>query len=158
MSRVSSVVATSLSVFANDVWTMYDSSKATKAVWARDHTLKYLREVSRSKSFLEVYTKIIKASPVVAVAPVAVAAVFAENGSLTDAEKRLAKNQLNAFLFNEYDTWFHAFEAEADEDDSNGSAEDLWTYETSKKLSKRTGISSESLQPIVSAWLTYKSV
>lgn len=61
------------------------------------------------------------------------------------------RSQFNKFLFSEFETWYSAFEAEADEDDGP-SAASRWVYHCAKKLS-RTGLSVESLVPVVEAWL-----
>jgi hypothetical protein len=67
------------------------------------------------------------------------------------AEQALGKAQFNAFMFKEFDLWFSAFEAEAEEEGT--SAEECWTHQTAKKLSKRTGLSLKYLTAVIGAWL-----
>jgi hypothetical protein len=62
------------------------------------------------------------------------------------------RSQFNKMLFSEFETWYSAFETEADEDEGGPSAASRWVYHCAKKLS-RTGISVESLVPVVEAWL-----
>ena len=62
------------------------------------------------------------------------------------------RSQFNKLLFSEFDTWYSAFEAEADEDEGGPSAASRWVYHCAKKLS-RTGLSVSSLVPVVEAWL-----
>jgi hypothetical protein len=70
------------------------------------------------------------------------------------AENALGKRQFNAFLFNEYETWFPAFEAEAaDEGAAVDTAEYRWTFQTAKKLSKSVGLSMNYLEAVIGAWL-----
>lgn len=81
--------------------------------------------------------------------------------SLNVTRYYLAKNEwsegrshFNKLLFSEFENWYSAFEAEADEDDSHDSesAASRWIYHCAKKLS-RTGLSVPALIPIVEAWL-----
>jgi len=67
------------------------------------------------------------------------------------AEAALGKAQFNSFMFKEFDLWYSAFEAEAEEEGI--SAEDAWTFQTAKKLSKRTGLSMKHLTAVIGAWL-----
>jgi hypothetical protein len=70
------------------------------------------------------------------------------------AELALGKAQFNAFLFSEYDTWFPAFEAEAEDEGATvDTAVYRWTFQTAKKLSKRVGLSMNYLEAVVGAWL-----
>ena len=61
------------------------------------------------------------------------------------------RTYFNKLLFAEFENWYSAFEAEAEEDDGP-SAASRWTYHCAKKLS-RTGLSVDSLVPVVEAWL-----
>lgn len=78
-------------------------------------------------------------------------ALFTEDGDPTMAEAALGKAQFNTFMFKEFDLWFSAFEAEAEEQGT--SAEECWTFQTAKKLSKRTGLSMKYLTAVIGAWL-----
>jgi hypothetical protein len=62
-----------------------------------------------------------------------------------------SRSYFNKLLFTEFENWYSAFEAEADEDDGE-SAAFRWIYHCAKKLS-RTGFSVDSLVPVVEAWL-----
>jgi hypothetical protein len=65
----------------------------------------------------------------------------------------LGNNAFNRFMFKEYDTWYAAFDAEADEDPDGPDADERWTLHSSKKLQRRTGLSLAYLTPVVGAWL-----
>ena len=67
----------------------------------------------------------------------------------------LGNNAFNRFLFKEYETWYAAFDAEADEDeDEDGpDADTRWTLQAAKKLQRKTGLSLANLVPVVGAWL-----
>ena len=77
--------------------------------------------------------------------------LFTAGGDPTMAEAALGKAQFNRFMFKEFDLWFSAFEAEAAE--LGTSAEECWTFQTAKKLSKRTGLSLKYLTAVIGAWL-----
>ena len=77
------------------------------------------------------------------------ASLKAEDSTMVEAA--LGKAEFNAFMFKEFDLWFSAFEAEAAEEGT--SAEECWTFQTAKKLSKRTGLSSKYLSAVIGAWL-----
>ena len=77
--------------------------------------------------------------------------LFTADGDPTMAEAALGKAQFNSFMFKEFDLWFSAFEAEAAE--LGTSAEECWTFQTAKKLSKRTGLSLKYLTAVIGAWL-----
>lgn len=83
------------------------------------------------------------------------AATFAEDGEVTDAEFGEGKRQLNQILYKEFNTWWEAFEKEAEEDDDEDapSAQERWSLHTSKVLSRKTNIPVDSLIPIVESWL-----
>lgn len=77
-----------------------------------------------------------------------------ETGNASYAEEALGKTKFNAILFDEYDTWFPAFEAEAkDEGEDVETAKYRWSFQVAKKLSKRTGLSMKHLEAVVGAWL-----
>lgn len=78
-------------------------------------------------------------------------ALFTADGDPTMAETALGKAQFNTFMFKEFDLWYSAFEAEAEEEGT--SAEECWTFQTAKKLSKRTGLSMKYLTAVIGAWL-----
>jgi len=63
--------------------------------------------------------------------------------------------QFNKFLYTEFETWYSAFENEADEDFEADapSAASRWVYQAAKKLRVRTGLSVDTLVPVVEAWL-----
>jgi hypothetical protein len=82
--------------------------------------------------------------------------LFTADGDATMAEAALGKAQFNSFMFKEFNTWFSAFEAEAAE--LGTSAEECWTFQTAKKLSKRTGLSMTYLTAVIGAWLLSHNV
>jgi hypothetical protein len=77
--------------------------------------------------------------------------LFTADSDPTMAEAALGKAQFNAFMFKEFDLWYSAFEAEAEEEGT--SAQECWTFQTAKKLSKRTGLSMKHLTAVIGAWL-----
>ncbi len=81
---------------------------------------------------------------------------FAKAGEQTDAERKRGKHELNCILYKEYNDWYDAFEAEAKEDDG-ASADDRWSWYAAKTLSRKTGIATDTLLPVVQAWLLEKS-
>jgi len=68
-----------------------------------------------------------------------------------DSEWSEGRSQFNKILFSEFENWYSAFEAEADEE-GGASAASRWVYHCAKKLS-RTGLSVDALVPVVEAWL-----
>jgi hypothetical protein len=62
------------------------------------------------------------------------------------------RSQFNKILLSEFETWYSAFEDEADEANDDVSAASRWIYHCAKKLS-RTGLTVDSLVPVVEAWL-----
>ena len=63
------------------------------------------------------------------------------------------RSQFNKFLLSEFEIWYSAFEAEAeDEGTDSPSAASRWAYHCAKKLS-RTGLAVDALVPVVEAWL-----
>jgi hypothetical protein len=75
---------------------------------------------------------------------------LAQDEKPVDAELE-GRSQFNKILFSEFENWYSAFEAEADEDEG-ASAASRWVYHCAKKLS-RTGIPVDALVPVVEAWL-----
>jgi hypothetical protein len=65
------------------------------------------------------------------------------------------RSQFNRLLLEEFDTWYSAFEAEAEEDFTNDapSADSRWIYHCANKLHSRTGLSSSAIVPVIEAWL-----
>lgn len=88
----------------------------------------------------------------------AAAPVFAEDDEPTEAEQKEGRNQLNRILHREFENWWDAFVAEAEEDSSKKapSAEDRFCLHAAKVLEKKTGIDREELKPVVGAWLQAK--
>jgi len=78
----------------------------------------------------------------------------------TEAETERARGKavLNRILFKEYNDWFEAFEAEAEEDQAAdaASASDRWSWHVARKLALKTGIPMRNLAPIAQAWLIEK--
>ena len=63
------------------------------------------------------------------------------------------RSQFNKFLLSEFETWYSAFEAEAEDEGADSpSAASRWAYHCAKKLS-RTGLAVDALVPVVEAWL-----
>lgn len=83
------------------------------------------------------------------------ASASAPASATQETEERLqeGKAQFNRILRREYETWYPAFDAEAQEDEDGPSADTRWIYHSAKNLSKRTGLTTDSLMPIVEAWL-----
>jgi hypothetical protein len=57
-----------------------------------------------------------------------------------------------AFLYKEFNLWYSAFEAEAEEE-GGATAATRWTFQACQKLSRRTGLTMEELEGDVSSWL-----
>jgi hypothetical protein len=66
-------------------------------------------------------------------------------------QQTLGKAEI-AFLYKEFDLWYSAFEAEAEEE-GGLSAANRWLYQTCQKLSRRTGLTMAELDGDVSSWL-----
>ncbi len=82
-------------------------------------------------------------------------ATFAEDGRPTDAEEKEGRHQLNVFLHKQFDLWWDAFVAEAEEDTAKKapSAEHRFCLHSAKLLSKKTDLPVKELALIVGAWL-----
>lgn len=75
-------------------------------------------------------------------------------GRQTAAEERLARYELNRILFREYNTWYEAFEAEAEEDPyEDTSAEVRFSRHCAKILGRYTGLRDDLLEAVVGGWL-----
>ncbi len=75
-------------------------------------------------------------------------------GRQTAAEERLARYELNSILFREYNAWYEAFEAEAEEDPyEDTSAEVRFSRHCAKILSRYTGLRNDLLEAVVGGWL-----
>jgi hypothetical protein len=66
-------------------------------------------------------------------------------------QKSLGNSEI-AFLYNEFNLWYSAFEAEAEEE-GGATAETRWTFQACQKLSRRTGLSMAQLEGGVASWL-----
>lgn len=72
------------------------------------------------------------------------------------SEWNKGRDEFNRFLFAEFDTWYSAFEAEANEDFEADapSVDSRWVYHCAKKLNKRLGLKVDVLAAMVEAWLS----
>ena len=68
------------------------------------------------------------------------------------AEQTLGKAKFYAFLHKEFTLWYSAFAIEAEEEGGD-SAATRWVWQTSKKLSRRTGMSMSYLGSVLNSWL-----
>jgi hypothetical protein len=87
---------------------------------------------------------------------------FAKDGDQTDAERKQGKYMLNKVLCKEYNDWYDAFQAEEQDElkhaHNNGqgeveSGEERWIHYASKVLSRKTNIPTQTVKPVVEAWL-----
>ena len=69
-----------------------------------------------------------------------------------ESQQQTLGNKEIAFLYKEFDLWYSAFEAEAEEE-GGLSAANRWLYQACQKLSRRTGLSMAQLDGDVSSWL-----
>jgi hypothetical protein len=75
-------------------------------------------------------------------------------GQQTAAEERLARYELNRILFREYNNWYEAFEAEAEEDPyDNTTGVIRFMRHCAKVLYRRTGLRDDVLEAVVGGWL-----
>jgi hypothetical protein len=88
--------------------------------------------------------------------------LFVEDNNQTETERKQGKYILNKILYKEYNAWYDAFQAEEQDEriyeKNNGesniqSGDQRWIYHASKILSRKTNIPTESISPIVEAWL-----
>jgi len=70
---------------------------------------------------------------------------------VAESQNPLGKAEI-AFLYKEFNLWYSAFEAEAEEE-GGLSAANRWLYQTCQKLSRRTGLTMAELDGEVSSWL-----
>jgi hypothetical protein len=66
-------------------------------------------------------------------------------------QETLGKAEI-AFLYKEFNLWYSAFEAEAEEE-GGATAATRWTFQACQKLSRRTGLTMGQLEGEVSSWL-----
>jgi len=69
----------------------------------------------------------------------------------SQAQQTLGNKEI-AFLFKEFNLWYSAFEAEAEEE-GGATAATRWLYQACQKLSRRTGLTMAQLDADVSSWL-----
>ena len=70
---------------------------------------------------------------------------------VTESQENLGKAE-TAFLYKEFNLWYSAFEAEAEEE-GGATAATRWTFQACQKLSRRTGLTMAQLEGDVSSWL-----
>jgi len=151
--------------FAPLAWARYDSSVCELKDWARSEARAFFHMTHPAVPFAKTYTALLKfaetmmSRPVVVTKPNYLANTFVEDGQQTGAEQKAARKYLNAILYSEFNTWYDAYKAEAEENtDGSGASADLrFSWHCAKILKKCTGISEESLTTVVEAWLLQKS-
>lgn len=86
-------------------------------------------------------------------------ATFAEDGEPTAAERRAGRAELNRILYREHTAWWDAFEAEAAEDmeEDAPDAADRFSQHCARIISRRTGLRTDVIEPVVGAWLIEKA-
>lgn len=151
--------------------------------WARSHARHLFHELDRKTPFLELYNLLMnefdkafdqefpdeeenndsdeeylpyqqkKKSP---------SNTFTKDGDQTDAERKQGKYMLNKVLCKEYNDWYDAFQEEAKEElqfvKNNGESniptgDQRWIHHSSKLLNRKTNIPTETIKPVVEAWL-----
>jgi len=160
---VNSSVVSKLDAFLGSSYSTYNSKKETAEQWSRAqarafyHTLKtpveFLGLYSHCLKYLETRASSQKKAPVEKKE-----AVFAQDGSCTDAEFTQGRSQLNAILNREYSLWWDAFVDEENEDYEKDAmtADDRFALHCGKMLASKTGIPLEMTSSVVNAWLIEK--
>lgn len=152
------VYTTQLETYAKKYIVSFDGSESSKE-WSSRHAERFLKTVNNCVP-LAVVTRDLE-NYVSKVTPTRLSVTryhLLQNQKQPTAEEYESaqwsngRYQFNKFLFSEFDTWYSAFEAEADEDQDGASAASRWVYHCAKKLS-RTGLAAESLAPVIEAWL-----
>lgn len=165
-----------------------DQQEENWSSWARDETLQYIRNVRRDVPFALVYKIFLNTLDMVLnegstsssmaekekereKARVEAVQFMGENqtkprdliftadGEITNAEWEYGRKQFNSILFREYDRWFDAFVAEAEEDVEGfgWSGEERFARHCAQILSKKVGLRDSDLVPVVNAWLYERS-
>lgn len=149
-----SVYTTQLESYAKKYIVSFDGSESSKE-WSFRHAQRFINTVNNCVPItvvvrdLENYVS--KVTPTrLSVTRYHLQQPTAENQQA--AEWSEGRSQFNKFLFSEFETWYSAFEAEADEDQDGASAASRWVYHCAKKLS-RNGFAADALVPVVEAWL-----
>ena len=141
-----------LEIYAKKYMVSFDGSESLQE-WSSRHALRFNTTVNRYVPLVVVTRDLSEY--------VSKNKVVAPSTKLTVTRYHVAHNErpdgrsyFNKLLFSEFETWYSAFEAEADEDqEDDSSAASRWIYHCAKKLTARTGLSTSALVPVVEAWL-----
>jgi hypothetical protein len=155
-----------LKAYAKNAWNGFSHELCTVQEWSRINARTYYHKLKGDVPFLTLYNKFLNYAKHhaknVPHAPARPAApqrtTFAKDGECTDAEFSQGRSELNAFLNQEYSTWWDALVAEAEEDTScDMSATDRFADLCGKYLSAKSGIPQEDVEAVVKAWLLERS-
>ncbi len=82
-------------------------------------------------------------------------ATFVEDGEQTQAEIHKGQSMLHRIILKEYNTWYQAFQEEADEDteDDAMTADERFQWHCAKVLSRKTDIRAKEIYPVIGAWI-----
>ena len=82
-------------------------------------------------------------------------AAFVEDKEQTRAESNKGQHMLHKIIMKEYNTWYQAFQEEADEDTEEDAmtADERFQWHCAKVLSRKTDIRAKEIYPVVGAWL-----
>lgn len=144
-----------LSIESYDDLNLWARAEATRMYWVFERQTKwkvlYDAIFDRAMGIIHTHTENTQVSNAASTSP----SVFAEDNAPTDAEEKAGRNQLNQVLYKEFDLWWDAFQAEAEEDTDKKapSAEDRFSWHAAKVLSKKTDLPVDDLVPVVGAWL-----
>ena len=147
-----SVYTTQLETYAKKYIVSFDGSESSKE-WSFRHAQRFINTVNNSVPITVVVRDL--ENYVSKVTPTRLSVTryhLQQNENQPAAQWSEGRSQFNKFLFSEFETWYSAFEAEADEDEGGASAASRWVYHCAKKLS-RTGLAADALVPVVEAWL-----
>ncbi len=147
-----SVYATQLESYAKKYIVSFDGSESSNE-WSFRHAQRFINTVNNCVPITVVVRDL--ENYVSKVSPTRLTLTryhLAQNDNQSTAEWSEGRSQFNKFLFSEFETWYSAFEAEADEDENGASAASRWIYHCAKKLS-RTGLAADALAPVIEAWL-----
>jgi hypothetical protein len=141
-----------LEIYAKKYMASFDGNESLQE-WSSRHALRFNTTVNRYVPLVVVVrdlSEYVSKNKVVAPSKTKLTVT---RYHIVQNERSGGRSYFNTLLFSEFETWYSAFEAEADEDEGGDSAASRWVYHCAKKLTARTGLSSSALVPVVEAWL-----
>ena len=159
-------------IFA-EAWTSRKNFTDVNA-WARAHARNYFHQLNGTRTFLSLFKDLLEDAEEVEDETASYSssdseaddetlsytssesegeATFATDGRPTRAESDEGKRKLNAICFREYRAWYDAFQEEEREGDSDLTADERFGIHVSRILRNKTGLHTDSIRPVVEAWL-----